>query len=185
IYFSSFETRMLGELRFYRQSGGGFGTRARYISLDDVVPDDRAALDFANAAKAAEEQTRSATKDLLEDWLSKSRSDAVKTQTSHGFTGSAACAGCHQGQYVKWSSGPHAHATDRLVQKVFEFEVGCLSCHASNRDPKQMLQSIQGIDCERCHGPGAEHASKPATGYGRIVDVKSNCLSCHTADTSP
>src|SRR5262249_9773230 len=40
IVFTAHETRILGELRFYRGSDGRFSVKERYVSLDNEVPDD-------------------------------------------------------------------------------------------------------------------------------------------------
>ncbi len=90
-------------------------------------------------------------------------------------------------QYVKWSNSKHAHATDALVSKQFEFEVSCLSCHATAQ-PKMNaaeMTKMQQVQCEQCHGPGGDHAAKPGKGYGRIANIQAACSACHTPDTSP
>jgi len=182
LVFGCYETRMIGELRFYPQPAGGFSSRIRYITLDEVIPDEPAAQEFANRAKYAEEEAQTASKALLDKWLERSQAiGRVARKAKSEYAGSGSCAACHQGQYVKWSSGGHAHATDPLTKRPFEFGVDCLACHAT-RVAEDDLGFVPGVSCEQCHGPGASHASKPAGGYGRISNEQKLCSSCHASD---
>ncbi|MGI8990233.1 MAG: tetratricopeptide repeat protein [Bryobacteraceae bacterium] len=41
----------------------------------------------------------------------------------------------------------------------------CFNCHATGVRPGPDLSSFRpGVECERCHGPGREHAAKPSSG---------------------
>ncbi|MEK6302835.1 MAG: multiheme c-type cytochrome [Acidobacteriota bacterium] len=196
ILFTPFETRMLGELRFYRDTQGSFSTVSRFITLDDSVPDHPAAKQLTVSAAEAEANARDTSKRLLESWLAASRmrrsAKSIASEASSGpepaHTGAAACSRCHGDQYLRWSVSSHARATDRLPARQAEFELSCLKCHATGwREPKAgstELPGLQNVQCEQCHGPGAEHALNPAKGYGRISDVTAACSVCHTPDTS-
>jgi len=188
VVYTPYETRMIGELRLYRNSQNQFSTRARFVSIDEVIPNDPAAEESVRAAGAAEEGARADGKQLLEDWLVQSRA-RVKPPKSDGsqppaYISSGACAECHMAQYVQWSSSRHRYASDPLPAKAYEFEASCLTCHASGRLPDG-LPRFQGVQCEECHGPGSQHAAKPAKGYGKISDMKALCSKCHIAKTSP
>ncbi len=58
----------------------------------------------------------------------------------------------------KWDISP-GYGGKRTIQLARAVEPGCLQCHASAAQPEG------GVTCERCHGPGQEHArtAKPAT----------------------
>jgi Cytochrome c554 and c-prime len=198
VVFTPFETRMVGELRFYRSAQGKFTTKQRFIALDEaLVPDDPAAKQVVEAAMAAESQARRNSIKLLEDWLAFSRtriteradSKSSSAETSATFVTSSACSQCHTTQYIKWANGPHAHATDPLPPRALEFETSCLDCHASGSMPgtdnKAGAATLQSVHCEQCHGPGSKHIANPGKGYGRIPDMQSACLKCHSAETSP
>ena len=188
IAYTPYETRMMGELRFYRDEAGKFTSRARFITLDDEMGDAPVALEMANAADAAETKARSDSRTALEDWLARSRQRTVAGQANEqppSFVGAAACAACHSGQYIQWSGSPHAHAADPLPPRPFEFETSCLQCHASGLNQPGVQTPLQAVQCEQCHGPGAEHAKSPAKGYGRIANLQVMCATCHTATTSP
>ena len=193
IAFTPFETRMLGELRFYRDAQGSFSTKQRFIALDEVlVPSDPAAKKLVDAATAAENDARSQSKKLLDQWLAISRAPSGNRAASPAaladYVGSNACSQCHVGQYMKWANSSHARASDPLVPRAFEFEMSCLNCHATGRQARKEsneFAGMQSVQCEQCHGPGAAHVAKPASGYGRVANMTTVCASCHTSETSP
>lgn len=195
ILFTPFETRMIGELRFYRDAAGKFSTVSRFITLDDAVPDDQAAKQLTVSAIDAETTARAASKQLLEGWLAASRMRRSLKATESGsskpatYIGAARCSQCHGYQYSRWSISAHARATDPLPPRQSEFEASCLSCHATGwpatKAASTELPGLQAVQCEQCHGPGADHAAKPAKGYGRITDMNEACSACHTSATSP
>jgi hypothetical protein len=197
IVFTALETRLLGELRFYRDSQGKYSSACRFISLDEVIPDDHVAKQVVTDASSAEVGARSASKQFLEEWLATSRMLIRGHPASRGLSGSAggyitsaACSKCHGAQYLKWASSAHSHATDPLPPRPFEFEANCLNCHATGwagtrAEGSTELGGLQAVQCEQCHGPGAAHAAKPAKGYGRIANMQTACSTCHTRDTSP
>ena len=200
IVFTPFETRMLGELRFYRNAQGKFSTKQRFITLDEaLVPEDPAAKLVVDAATSAESAARSNSKTLLENWLAGSRMRVTTQPPDAGsprgeslptYVSSAVCSQCHVAEYMKWANGPHAHATDPLPARWVEFEASCLDCHATGSNPatattKPETARLQSVQCEQCHGPGANHVAKPGKGYGRVANMQSACAACHTAETSP
>jgi 2',3'-cyclic-nucleotide 2'-phosphodiesterase (5'-nucleotidase family) len=186
ILFTPYETRMLGELRGYREASGKVSLRTRFISLDETFPDDAAATQLVTAAREAEEGTRSQAKKTLESWLETARN--VKAAGA-AYASSRACAQCHQAQYIRWANSGHAHATDKLPPRWYEFEVSCLNCHATgqqaNAPGKVEMAKLTGVQCEQCHGPGAEHIKEPGKGYGHVANAQALCAACHTAEVSP
>jgi nitrate/TMAO reductase-like tetraheme cytochrome c subunit len=196
IVYTPYETRMLGELRFYRDAQGKFSTKQRFVTLDELlVPEDPSAKHLVNAAASAESETRTNSERLLEQWLESSRM-RVNTQptgvagASPAFVTSSACSQCHASQYLKWSNSRHAHATDRLAGRALEFETTCLDCHATGASfgratGKTEITRFQSVQCEQCHGPGSNHVAKPGKGYGRVRDLSKACRGCHTLETSP
>jgi 2',3'-cyclic-nucleotide 2'-phosphodiesterase (5'-nucleotidase family) len=188
ILFTPVETRMLGELRGYRDAPNKVSFRTRFITLDETFPNDEAALQLADAAKEAEEGARSQSKQTLENWLAASRAIKPAGETSTAYASSGACAQCHQAQYVRWANTGHAHATDKLPPRWVEFETSCLNCHATGQRTEAgqlVMASLQGVQCEQCHGPGGEHIKKPGKGYGHIANAQALCATCHTQAVSP
>lgn len=200
VVFTPFETRMLGELRFYRNAQGKFTTKQRFITLDEtLIPEDPAAKGLVDAATRAEAEARSNSKRLLESWTASSRlpvtanspdRNSSRGESLTGYVTSATCSQCHLGQSMKWLNSAHAHAIDPLLPRVVEFEASCLDCHASSpksssSNNKLDVTRLQNVQCEQCHGPGSDHVAKPAKGYGRVAGMQSACVSCHTSETSP
>jgi hypothetical protein len=197
VVFTPFETRMLGELRFYRGTQGKFTTRQRFIVLDEIaIPEDAAAKKFVDAAASAESQARDNSKKLLDAWLASSlgrgprREPGSSGKSAPVYVTSAACNQCHAAQYMKWANSAHAHATDPLPPRATEFELSCLECHATGYKPAiasntSAVASFQNVRCEQCHGPGSDHVAKPAKGYGRVTDMKAACVGCHNPEVSP
>ena len=182
VAFTPFETRFLGELRFYRNDQGKFTTRARFISLDAGVGDDAEALKVAADVTAANLKAFKDNQGALAEWSSRSG--------SNGATGSStACAQCHAAQYFKWANSRHARASDILALKQTESDASCLACHASGLQKAGSpglgeIPKLTNVQCEQCHGPGAAHVARPAKGYGRITNMKELCSGCHTSQTS-
>jgi hypothetical protein len=200
IVFTPFETRMLGELRFYRSAQGKFTTRQRFIALDEIsVPEHPAAKQLVDAAQRAEAGARDNSKKLLDSWLASSLArvtakspdgDSSRGESSPTYVSSAACSQCHLAQYMKWTNSAHARATDPLPPRWVEFEAGCLDCHATGAKPlsvtsKLEMARFQNVQCEQCHGPASDHIAKPGKGYGRVASMHSACAGCHTPETSP
>ena len=197
IVYTPFETRMIGELRFYRNAQGKFTTKQRFVALDEIlVPENVDAKQVVEAANRAESQTRANSKELLENFLTTSRvrrttkaADANPTRGTPTFVASASCNQCHEAHYLKWANSAHAYATNPLPARALEFEAKCLECHATDAKPatrdKLAPASLPNVQCEACHGPGSSHVAKPERGYGRISDMKQTCVACHTPETSP
>lgn len=192
VYSTSYETRLLGELRFHRDAGGKLSIKDRYILLNVEVGDDPTATKTLAAAKEAQDAARKDAKELLTGWLAKTmrRGRGQQAATQGKYVSSTACASCHEPQYIQWINTAHARATDKLVAKQLEFERGCFACHTTGLDPVNPVSAtdmpvMHQVQCEQCHGPGADHIAKPAKGYGKIVDMQAACTSCHTPQVNP
>jgi hypothetical protein len=62
----------------------------------------------------------------------------------------------------------------------------CFSCHATGVEPGPRLDNMQpGVNCERCHGPGLAHATRPGRSNIRVLSqlpaaaVVEACAECH------
>ncbi len=104
----------------------------------------------------------------------------------------------------KWSTSP-GNPTDRFVinRPIF---AGCLNCHSTHFEVKATINKLPdygrdgyllGIQCERCHGPSANHISRTASESsenqigGTINPAKLNrkqkldlCAQCHSGNRS-
>ncbi len=125
------------------------------------------------------------------------------------YVGARVCGSCHDGagmghQYSKWLIHKHSQAYASLSRpgsKEIAILSGvpqhpqespiCLGCHATaaetepwERDPTFVLQD--GVQCERCHGPGSEYMSEQvmrnheaAVKAGLRTSPRNECMKCH------
>ena len=62
----------------------------------------------------------------------------------------------------------------------------CDGCHSVNYDVKARTVTEWNVGCERCHGPGSEHAARPSAANivnpARLDFVRANdtCIQCHS-----
>ena len=108
-----------------------------------------------------------------------------KSPSAHKYTGVMACASCHTGpkfnfQFSRWRMSKHARAyaelgTSRAVEIAEEGGVTgdpqkagqCLKCHATGAGVEEAsflkgFDLTDGVQCESCHGPGADYSSEAA-----------------------
>ena len=107
------------------------------------------------------------------------------------YLGSTACATCHPAAATAWRGSAHAHARETLVTAQKAFDPSCLRCHTvglghpGGFGPERTEPPWAAVGCESCHGPGSDHASRPAAGYGELPLGPEACVACHTHDNSP
>ena len=193
VAFTAFETRMLGEVRVYRDPEGKFSTRERFISLDVGVGDDLEAAKVAADVTTGNLEAYKANQSELNKWLAlANQNNGAKARTVEAgpYVSATSCAQCHAAQYSVWVNGPHARASTSLVLKQTDADASCLACHGSGLQKSGVLTKgevpqLLNVQCEQCHGPGAQHVARPAKGYGRIANLSSVCSGCHTRQVSP
>ncbi len=104
------------------------------------------------------------------------------------YTGSKSCKPCHEYEYEKWSTKPHAHAYATLKRVGSAFDPECVICHVvglkyeSGFVSEQETADLKDVGCEICHGPGSEH--NKTLGKAETAGPKLDCTDCHTSDTS-
>jgi len=189
IVFTPYETRMLGELRFYRDAGGGFTIKNRFIGLDSTIPDDQPASAFVvDSRQAVKKEVEKFTKPMEAGSPARTGQGPAGALQSN-FVSAQACLACHRAEYMTWSNTAHARAINSLATKAAELDTGCLACHTTgfNRGGFQNItesRTLVNVQCEECHGPGRAHIAKRDKTYGHIADVQAVCSRCHTAETS-
>ncbi len=109
--------------------------------------------------------------------------------------GAATCRGCHAVEHAWWSDDAHARGMDSLRAEGSK-DPACVRCHATAKQsgppPTSMdgFMTLDGVGCESCHGPGADHvAAEGGTdniqGLGESCPVcvlEALCTSCHTKE---
>lgn len=125
------------------------------------------------------------------------------------YVGVRACTPCHQGggmghQCSKWLHSKHARAyavlADPSAKKIAELSgipqepqesAFCLGCHATGAhveawEREDDFQIEDGVQCEKCHGPGSEYMDgevmmdpERAKAAGLLMPEPSDCMVCH------
>ncbi|MHC4178994.1 MAG: multiheme c-type cytochrome, partial [Planctomycetota bacterium] len=125
------------------------------------------------------------------------------------YVGVKVCAKCHQGegmgyQQCKWALSKHAKAYAALskpeakeiarlsgIPQEPQQSPMCLGCHATAAHAEQWEKDDtfhieDGVQCERCHGPGSEYQEeeimvdqKAATAAGLMMPTREDCMGCH------
>lgn len=123
------------------------------------------------------------------------------------YVGVAQCAECHQGkgmghQFSKWLTSKHSRAYAVLAEpdskRIAELSgipqdpqksTICLGCHATGAHAEEWEKdetfSIEdGVQCEKCHGPGSEYMEVMmdrdlAVKAGLIIPTTKDCMNCH------
>ena len=115
----------------------------------------------------------------------------LEQQQKNGYASAAACQQCHEQEYLQWSATRHAFAYQTLQKKERYFDAGCVSCHTTGFGYPTGFQigdqhtTLQGVQCETCHGPGKQHVGNPKKSNIRSGADTSLCLQCHDTKHSP
>lgn len=130
------------------------------------------------------------------------------------YVGAKVCASCHSGkgmghQHCRWHLSKHAQAYALLAkpeskaiarlsgipQEPQEASM-CLGCHATGAEAEEWEKDEtffleDGVQCEKCHGPGSEYIDKEvmmdrdaAVANGLILPTVKTCRNCHNAKGS-
>ncbi|WP_243310264.1 cytochrome c family protein [Fundidesulfovibrio agrisoli] len=115
---------------------------------------------------------------------------AVSNALSAGYTGSKACAECHQKEFESYSkSAKKAHSFQSIqimASKLSPAELQeCYACHTTGYGQPGGFISVEktpqlaNAGCEVCHGPGEAHAQ---SGDKSLIKSKlsvEQCQACH------
>jgi hypothetical protein len=106
------------------------------------------------------------------------------------YAGSEACRGCHIEEFTQWKSTAHASAFKTLLDRHRHYQPVCIACHVVGfgsgfgyriGQPERPFGNVQ---CEVCHGPGADHVVAPGRSNIRREVPEHVCRECHTPDHS-
>jgi len=154
------------------------------IWLRSDVPDDPGIRDLLNRfydRVGRLEATQSSVRPLFKN---------DRARMNERYAGAATCKKCHEAEYVQWATTKHASAYKTLLDAHRHYQPRCVVCHVVGLgtrhgyrlgEPEEPLANVQ---CEVCHGPGAQHSEDPsAMNITRSVPT-GVCLECHNPDHS-
>ena len=138
------------------------------------------------------------------------RGDAIQSEfghfladAQHVFGGEWYCSSCHAAISNGWQATAHAHALQSLADKSQAENPACLQCHTvgfqvdGGYAPATTGSRLANVQCESCHGPGAEHmklasdwvfgpsSPKPADWKIAKQVPEAVCVRCHNAENDP
>jgi hypothetical protein len=170
----------VAEIRFSFGPDGAVGRELNMVKLDGRFEKHEATEELIREFNR--EQREKAAR-LAEERAAKKRPSPSMVQ----YLGSETCKKCHRDQFEQWSKTRHATAYGSLVANNKNYDQECLACHTTGFgkaggfiSPYDGLQ-MKGVQCESCHGVGADHARDGS--FGGIVEA--TCVTCHDADNSP
>lgn len=109
------------------------------------------------------------------------------------YVGSAACGGCHPGEYdnfMKYAKKSKSfESIERVKKSLTEEELkGCYSCHTTGYGKKGGFESLEktphlkNAGCEVCHGPGGTHVKSNSRQDIKTRMKIEDCEGCHTSE---
>lgn len=183
VLFASKETKHLGELRCYTDAEGVIDRfTARYVELDEVIADDPQMLDVTVNARREIGQVQAR--------MAEAEAAGYKPPEDSPYVTSETCGRCHQAEYKIWEKTRHAHAFDILETRERAFDAACVGCHSVGFQQQGFVNikatpQFANVQCESCHGPGAEHVKMPKAGHYQTPAAPASCIVCHDRDNSP
>jgi 2',3'-cyclic-nucleotide 2'-phosphodiesterase (5'-nucleotidase family) len=188
ILYAANQTKHLGELRCYVDAQGVVDRfTARYVELDEVIPDD---AEMARVTRQARGEIDVVQRQMAEVEATAHATRSAASKQPLVYVTSQVCAACHKQEYEVWQKTRHAHAFAALESKQRAFDASCVGCHSLGFQ-KQGFVNIKatpqfaGVHCESCHGPGAAHVAAPKAGNYKTPEAPASCITCHDRENSP
>ncbi len=110
---------------------------------------------------------------------------AWDTWQRDAYVGADACRECHADQHAQWSQTPHARAMETLVAAGRQNSPKCVQCHVVGFEKESGYRMsgstphLADVQCEICHGAGAEHVRTRAAADIRRSPPARLCFECH------
>ncbi len=109
------------------------------------------------------------------------------------YAGAQTCAECHGNIHDSEVNTAHAQAFLALQQIQQDTNPSCLPCHTvgyglpTGFTNALLTPQLEGVQCENCHGPAANHAANPGdpTAVPRVELAAQVCGGCHTDNQHP
>ncbi len=160
-------------------------TNNKIYFLGDEFPDDEK---VAAILDQFDEENKKVQKELF----AREQLRATRAQGEMGdvYLGVGACMGCHSEAFNTYIATGHATAYKTLSSQFMQRDPACVACHVTGYLKKGGFTGMrkQGapvdlvdVQCEACHGPGAEHSRDGE--YG--ARAAKSCAACHTKAEDP
>lgn len=108
-------------------------------------------------------------------------------EVTHDYIGAKKCKICHKEEFASWEVTVHAKAFDLLKDDEKKNDK-CIACHTTGTTKYNEL--LEGVQCEACHGPGADYKKKNimedrelAIKKGLILPTEELCVRCHNENS--
>lgn len=109
------------------------------------------------------------------------------------YAGEQTCAQCHGNVHSTVMNTAHAQAFAALQRIHQDTNSSCLPCHTvgyglpTGFTNAMSTPQLEGVQCENCHGPGANHAANPGdpTVVPRVDLAAQVCGGCHSSQLTP
>lgn len=109
------------------------------------------------------------------------------------YVGAATCQQCHPGPHADWSATLHATALETLEAIGQGTNAQCVGCHTvgfgeeGGFKDRATTNSLAGVQCESCHGPGGAHVRDPINDAVKpYIDISADvCGKCHQGSRHP
>lgn len=109
------------------------------------------------------------------------------------YAGAQVCMACHAEVHSTYLLTAHAQAFASLQRIHQDTNSSCLACHTVGYGlPTGFTNAfktpqLEGVQCENCHGPAANHAANPGdpTVVPRVEMAAQVCGGCHSAQLTP
>ena len=116
--------------------------------------------------------------------------DQTNPPEGGSYTGYSVCRQCHPDQHEQWDTTAHAEGFASLKERSQDYNPECIPCHTTGFgytggfETPDLTSEMEGVQCEMCHGAGAEHSENPSLPLTTITE-KTCTEICHTIDQSP
>ncbi|HEV8128891.1 MAG TPA: cytochrome c family protein, partial [Candidatus Eisenbacteria bacterium] len=160
------------------------GATIEDFRLNEKIPDDphvrRALNDFYDHIGAEAAAQRSVPTPFAWD----------HARTTGRYVGASTCKECHEQEFAQWETTPHAAAFKTLLDRHRHYQPACISCHvvgygtAHGYRVGDLEKPLGSVQCEVCHGPGADHIREPSAANTMKQVPERVCLECHNPEHS-